>query len=117
MRKILFNTFWFVPMVIFGCYDGTFAGRNDTIFIQEEVSTKLDKKSLVILNKYGNTIRHYSEQYGVDWRLVVAVITVESGFDHSAESHKGAKGFTQVMPSTQSEIAERFATEILSAVT
>ncbi|NUN69977.1 MAG: transglycosylase SLT domain-containing protein [Bacteroidetes bacterium] len=100
-----------MPLVVFGCFDGSFAGKNETVFIQEEVSTKLDKKSLVILNKYGNTIRYYSEKYGVDWRLVAAVITVESRFDHSAESHKGAKGFMQVMPATQDEIAEKFGLE------
>lgn len=111
MRKILFNTFLFVPLLVFGCFDGSFSGRNDTVFIQDEVSTKLDRKSLVILNSYGNTIRTYSERYGVDWRLVVAVMKAESRFDHSAESSKGARGFMQIMPSTQSEIAEDFGVE------
>jgi membrane-bound lytic murein transglycosylase F len=111
MRKILFNTFWFVPFLVFGCFDGSFTGKNDTIFIQEEVRTKLDQKSLVILNKYGKTIRYYADRYGVDWRLVVAVMKVESRFDHSAESHKGARGFMQIMPSTQDEIAETFGVE------
>lgn len=111
MRKILFNAFWFVPIVIFGCFDGSFSEKNDKIFIQDEVRTKLDQKSLVILNKYGNTIRRYSELYGVDWRLVVAVMKVESRFDHSAESNKGAKGFMQIMPATQDEIAEKFGVE------
>ncbi len=111
MRKILFNAFWFVPISIFGCFDGTFTGKNDKIFIQEEVRTKLDQKSLVILNKYGNTIKNYSERYGIDWRLVVAVMKVESRFDHTAESHRGAKGFMQIMPSTQNEIAQKFGLE------
>lgn len=111
MRKILFNTFWFVPIMIFGCFDGSFTGKNETIFIQDEVRTKLDQKSLVILNKYGKTIRHYSERYGVDWRLVVAVMKVESRFDHTAESHRGAKGFMQIMPSTQNEIAQIFGVD------
>jgi hypothetical protein len=101
MKKTLFNAFLFIPFMIFGCFDGTFSGKSDKIFIQEEINTKLDHKSLAILNKYGNTIRTYSERYGVDWRLVVAVIKVESRFDHSAESYKGAKGFMQIMPATQ----------------
>jgi membrane-bound lytic murein transglycosylase F len=111
MRKILFNTFWFVPIVIFGCFDGSFSGKSDKIFIQDEVRTKLDQKSLTILNKYGKTIHKYSDKYGVDWRLVVAVMKVESQFDHSAESQKGAKGFMQIMPATQTEIAEKFGLE------
>ena len=111
MRKILFNTFWFVPIVIFGCFDGSFSGKSDKIFIQDEIRTKLDQKSLAILNKYGKTIRKYSDKYGVDWRLVVAVMKVESQFDHAAESQKGARGFMQIMPATQTEIAEKFGLE------
>jgi len=111
MRKILFNAFWFVPIVIFGCFDGSFTGKSDKIFIQEEVRTKLDQKSLAILNKYGKTIRTYSSRYGIDWRLVVAVMKVESRFDHSAESEKGAKGFMQIMPATQNEIADKIGIE------
>lgn len=107
MRKILFNTFWFVPVLIFGCFDGSFTSKSDKVYIQEDIRTKLDQKSLVILNKYGNTIKKYSNKYGVDWRLVVAVMKVESKFDHSAESHKGARGFMQLMPTTQSEIADK----------
>lgn len=111
MKKILFNTFWFIPVVIFGCFDGSFSSKNDKIFIQEDVRTKLDQKSLVILNKYGNTIRKYSERYGVDWRLVIAVMKVESQFDHSAESKRGARGFMQIMPATQNEIAAKIGLE------
>jgi membrane-bound lytic murein transglycosylase MltF len=111
MRKILFNTFWFVPIVIFGCFNGSFTGKSDKIFIQEEVRTKLDQKSLTILNKYGKTIRTYSDRYGIDWRLVVAVMKVESQFDHSAESEKGAKGLMQIMPATQTEIADKIGIE------
>jgi len=111
MRKILFNTFLFVPILVFGCFDGSFSAKSDKIFIQDEVRTKLDQKSLAILNIYGNTIRKYSDNYGVDWRLVVAVMKVESKFDHNAESQKGAKGFMQIMPATQTEIAEKFGLE------
>ena len=111
MRKILFNAFWFVPIAIFGCFDGSFTGKSDKIFIQDEVRTKLDQKSLTILNKYGKTIRTYSDRYGVDWRLVVAVMKVESQFDHSAESEKGAKGLMQIMPATQVEIADKIGLE------
>lgn len=111
MRKIIFNAFWFVPIAIFGCFDGSFTGKTDTIFIQEEVRTKLDQKSLTILNKYGKTIKNYSNRYGVDWRLVVAVMKVESRFDHTAESEKGAKGLMQIMPATQNEIADKIGLE------
>jgi len=105
MKKVLFNAFWFVPVVLFGCFDGSFSGNGDKIYIQDEILTKIDSKSLLVINKYGPTIRKYSEKYGVDWRLVVAVMKVESKFNHTAESHKGARGFMQIMPATQTEIA------------
>jgi membrane-bound lytic murein transglycosylase F len=107
MRKILFNTFWFVPILIFGCFHSSFTGKADKNYISEDIQAKLDYKSTAIINKYGNTIQKYSAHYGVDWRLVVAVMKVESQFDHSAESHVGAKGFMQIMPTTQSEIADQ----------
>lgn len=107
MRKILFNTFWFIPVIIFGCFDGSFSKKSDGIFINDQVISNLDDKSLIILNKYGKTIKNYSDKYGIDWRLVVAVMKVESRFNHSAESHKGARGFMQIMPTTQTEIAQK----------
>lgn len=107
MRKVLFNAFWFIPVVIFGCFNGSFAGKSDKIYISDQVRTTLDEKSLVILNKYGKTIYHYSDKYGIDWRLVFAVMKVESQFNHKAESQKGARGFMQIMPTTQSEIASK----------
>jgi membrane-bound lytic murein transglycosylase F len=107
MRKVLFNAFWFIPVLIFGCFNNSFTGKNDKIFLQENIRTKLDNKSLAILNKYGSTIHKYAQQYEVDWRLVMAVMKVESRFNHSAESYRGAKGFMQIMPATQSELADR----------
>ncbi len=46
-------------------------------------------------------IHKASRQYGLDPRLVEAVIRVESNFDTAAESPKGAQGPMQLMPETQ----------------
>lgn len=51
-------------------------------------------------------IEKYAEQYGVDPFLVVAVIREESKFLPLSESHKGAKGLMQLMPSTAQSIAQ-----------
>ncbi|SPF31532.1 Transglycosylase SLT domain protein [Candidatus Desulfosporosinus infrequens] len=50
-------------------------------------------------------IEKYARQYGVDPLLVVAVIREESKFLPQSESHKGAKGLMQLMPSTAQSIS------------
>lgn len=59
-----------------------------------------------ILRLYGGTIRQYSTRYDLDWRLVLAVIRQESRFSINAESHRGALGLMQIMPTTFENIAE-----------
>ncbi len=51
-------------------------------------------------------IKKYATLYGVDPLLVVSVIREESKFLPQSESHKGAKGLMQIMPSTASSIAK-----------
>lgn len=51
-------------------------------------------------NKYDAYIKLASEQYGVDFPLVKAVIKAESNFNPKAVSRKGAQGLMQIMPST-----------------
>lgn len=51
-------------------------------------------------------IEKYAIQYGVDPLLVIAVIREESKFLPQSESHKGAKGLMQLMPSTAQSISE-----------
>jgi hypothetical protein len=46
------------------------------------------------------TILAYSAHYGVDARLIMALVMVESGFDPYGRSHVGAQGLGQLMPST-----------------
>ncbi|QJT08226.1 lytic transglycosylase domain-containing protein [Oceanidesulfovibrio marinus] len=48
--------------------------------------------------------RRYSKIYGLDPKLVTAVIEVESGFCNEVTSNKGAEGLMQIMPETQREL-------------
>jgi len=49
-------------------------------------------------------VQKYSQQHGVDPHLIMAVIEVESGFNHKAVSRVGAQGLMQIMPITQKEL-------------
>lgn len=49
---------------------------------------------------YEDIIREKALKYGIDPKLIKALITVESGFNPWAVSRKGAKGLMQLMPET-----------------
>jgi soluble lytic murein transglycosylase-like protein len=56
------------------------------------------------IQAYQEVIRSAAAAYGVDQRLVKAVIKAESDFDHHAVSRKGAAGLMQLMPGTAEEM-------------
>jgi hypothetical protein len=56
---------------------------------------------------YGELIDNLSATYGVDPRLVRAVVQVESGYRSRARSRKGAVGLMQVLPATGRQYGAR----------
>ena len=50
--------------------------------------------------RYEDSVRQYSEKYGIDPYFVCAVIWTESKFDVHASSRAGAQGLMQLMPGT-----------------
>jgi membrane-bound lytic murein transglycosylase F len=74
--------------------------------MDQGVRAELPEPDRLIIKSYGRVVKRYSEEYGMDWRLVLAVMKVESGFARDAESDKGATGLMQIMPVTGSEVAK-----------
>ena len=54
--------------------------------------------------RFDSVVRRVAAHYGVDPRLVHAVIEVESGHDPRAVSPRGAVGLMQLMPATAAEM-------------
>ncbi|MBI4588529.1 MAG: lytic transglycosylase domain-containing protein [Candidatus Rokubacteria bacterium] len=52
-----------------------------------------------------HAVQQESRRYDLDWRLLLAIIRVESGFDPRARSPRGAVGLMQVMPVAFEEVA------------
>ncbi len=64
--------------------------------------------------EYKDYITRYSTEYELDPYLVCAVINAESNFNADVESHKGAVGLMQIMPSTGEWIAGKIGIENFS---
>jgi membrane-bound lytic murein transglycosylase F len=76
----------------------------------EKVSSTVST-TVIGSDRYLPLIKKYSQEYGIDWALILAVVNQESGFNHEAVSHRGAYGLMQLMPLTQVELAEKLGVE------
>ena len=52
------------------------------------------------ISPYDELIKKYAAELGWDWRMLAAVVYQESKFSINSQSHRGAMGLMQVMPST-----------------
>ena len=53
---------------------------------------------------FESEFRKLAGEFGLDWRLIAAQASVESGFNPEAVSWVGARGILQVMPATAEEL-------------
>jgi len=87
-------------------------GKKIVVFILIAILTTFSMSNIPLLEKviypypHRTIIEKYASMYGVDPLFVVSVIREESKFLSKSESHKGAKGLMQLMPSTAQSIAK-----------
>lgn len=68
--------------------------------------------SVIYPQKYSEQVQRSAAEFQVDEALVYAVIRTESGFRPEVESHAGAVGLMQLMPSTFDWLQEKLDGEI-----
>jgi soluble lytic murein transglycosylase len=73
----------------------TASDRDYRVYLREK---RFNPRTFYSTDKYDELITTASELYGVDSRLVKAIIKAESDFDPRAVSKKGAMGLMQIMP-------------------
>lgn len=64
----------------------------------EETTVPVQEQYLYI-SPYDSLFRLYADSV-CDWKMLAAIAYVESKFDTSARSHRGAQGLMQIMPAT-----------------
>jgi soluble lytic murein transglycosylase-like protein len=90
------------------CKDITYKNENfDTCF------TKKSKKNVKYYDNYNNKnvkkIQNYakvvSRKYSIDYRMILAIIEIESNYQTNVTSHKNAVGVMQILASTAQELS------------
>jgi soluble lytic murein transglycosylase len=79
----------------------------DQALIDSVLAKRAPELGLTLRTQIGRAIAEEARRAGYDPLLVLAIIDVESEFDDSAVSARGARGLMQIRPSTLQFITER----------
>lgn len=106
----------FLALIIFCCaipfamMRYTFYAKNiKKEAIKNQITELLKNENSDMEDNTAETISHVlyeeSSQYGLDYRLILALMKIESNFQHNVVSSRGARGLLQVKPSLAKFIA------------
>ncbi len=79
---------------------GSEQDSSDAALIDGVLSKRAPELGLILRQQLGRAIAEEAHQAGYDPLLILAIIAVESSFEESAVSSKGARGLMQIQPST-----------------
>jgi soluble lytic murein transglycosylase len=85
------------------------------VIIQKTISYLKERGPGVPLDRIkiiANSVYDESKKYDLDYRLVLAIMKVESNFKNEAVSRRGARGLMQINPSSAKSIARQSGVEI-----
>lgn len=88
------------------------------IIIEKTVSYLMERKPGIPEDRIkiiANSVYDESKKYDLDYRLVLAIMKVESNFKNEAVSRRGARGLMQINPSSAKAIARQSGVEIKGA--
>lgn len=84
----------------------TIRSRRKTFELFRHYSDEASRRRLLASVPHGEAIQGVARELDVDSLLLVAMVEVESSFDPSALSRRGAIGLMQVLPETAAEFGE-----------
>jgi len=93
-------------------------GAERSAIIEKTISFLKDRKPGVPDDKIqviANSVYEESKKYDLDYRLILAIMKVESNFRNDAVSRRGARGLMQINPSSARIIARESGVEVKGA--
>ncbi len=83
---------------VMAVYSGFQKQQNIRHHIADHVRNGNEEIEAKHLNAISSTVYDASQEYGIDYRLILALMKVESNFQHDAVSPRGARGLLQIRP-------------------
>jgi soluble lytic murein transglycosylase len=96
----------------------TYVGASGRVAIKEKIFSYLKERKVSSndekLIKIANSVYEEAKDFEIDYRLVLAVMKVESNFKSDAISKKGARGLLQIKPSLAKHVSKETGVSIKS---
>ncbi|MDR2018493.1 MAG: lytic transglycosylase domain-containing protein [Syntrophobacterales bacterium] len=95
--------------------------RKDDAYVKEKIVDYLKSKKVRTsedkLKTIADRVYEESRECGVDYRLILAVMKVESNFRSDAVSKRGARGLLQIMPSLARHVSKDMGIQVKGSKT